>query len=312
MLNILSVTLLDIWSAGCVLAELLLGQPIFPGESGVDQLVEIIKVLGTPSREQIRQMNPNYQEFKFPQIRAHPWNKVFRPRTPPDAIHLISKLLEYNPQARLTALEACAHPFFDELREPGNKLPNGRELPPLFNLTPHELSIQPTLNSKLIPPHFQQQQQQQSATATTDTGAAAGTATSGSNAPTTPNTATSSSTLTSSTNNPAAVTLANVAAASAAVNASHVLNSSNGASAANQPTTTSSSSNNNNSTSNNNNGPIEKNLNNGNSSSGAALTNLGVDSLSLNSNSNSNLAAPTTSSTNNNNNSSLENNQATI
>lgn len=35
---------LDVWSAGCVLAELLLGQPIFPGDSGVDQLVEIIKV----------------------------------------------------------------------------------------------------------------------------------------------------------------------------------------------------------------------------------------------------------------------------
>ena len=67
---------LDVWSAGCVLAELLLGQPIFPGDSGVDQLVEIIKVLGTPTRDQIREMNPNYQEFKFPQIKAHPWTKV--------------------------------------------------------------------------------------------------------------------------------------------------------------------------------------------------------------------------------------------
>uniref|UniRef100_A0AAY4AFY9 [tau protein] kinase n=1 Tax=Denticeps clupeoides TaxID=299321 RepID=A0AAY4AFY9_9TELE len=67
---------IDIWSAGCVLAELLLGQPIFPGDSGVDQLVEIIKVLGTPTREQIREMNPNYTEFKFPQIKAHPWTKV--------------------------------------------------------------------------------------------------------------------------------------------------------------------------------------------------------------------------------------------
>ena len=37
----------DVWSAGCVLAELLLGQPIFPGDSGVDQLVEIIKVCYT-------------------------------------------------------------------------------------------------------------------------------------------------------------------------------------------------------------------------------------------------------------------------
>ena len=115
----------------------MLGQPIFPGDSGVDQLVEIIKVLGTPTREQIRQMNPNYQEFKFPQIRAHPWNKVFRPRTPPEAIHLASKLLEYTPTSRITPLEACAHAFFDELREPNNKLPNGRELPELFNFTSH-------------------------------------------------------------------------------------------------------------------------------------------------------------------------------
>jgi glycogen synthase kinase 3 beta len=82
-------------------------------------------------------MNPNYQEFKFPQIRPHPWNKVFRPRTPPEAIALTSKLLEYTPTARITPLEACSHAFFDELREPNNKLPNGRELPPLFNFTPH-------------------------------------------------------------------------------------------------------------------------------------------------------------------------------
>ena len=54
----------DIWSACCVFAELLLGQPIFPGVSGVDQLVEIIKILGTPTKEQIRQMNSNYTEFK--------------------------------------------------------------------------------------------------------------------------------------------------------------------------------------------------------------------------------------------------------
>lgn len=67
---------IDVWSTGCVMAELMLGQPLFPGESGVDQLVEIIKVLGTPSREQIRSMNPNYTEYKFPQIKACAWSKV--------------------------------------------------------------------------------------------------------------------------------------------------------------------------------------------------------------------------------------------
>ena len=67
---------IDIWSAGCVMAELMLGQPLFPGESGVDQLVEIIKILGTPTKEQIKSMNQNYTEFKFPSIKAHPWTKV--------------------------------------------------------------------------------------------------------------------------------------------------------------------------------------------------------------------------------------------
>ena len=132
-------TNIDVWSAGCVFAELMLGQPIFPGDSGVDQLVEIIKVLGTPTREQIKEMNPNYTEFKFPQIKSHPWPKVFRARTSPEAIDLVSRLLEYTPSARVTPLQACAHTFFDELREPGVKLPSGKSLPPLFNFTDAEL-----------------------------------------------------------------------------------------------------------------------------------------------------------------------------
>jgi len=152
-------TNIDVWSAGCVFAELMLGQPIFPGDSGVDQLVEIIKVLGTPTREQIKEMNPNYTEFKFPQIKAHPWQKVFRARTSPEAIDLVSRLLEYTPSARITPLQACAHTYFDELREPGTKLPSGRDLPPLFNFTEAELKIQPTLNSQLIPSHLAPQSQ---------------------------------------------------------------------------------------------------------------------------------------------------------
>ncbi|XP_059318245.1 shaggy-related protein kinase epsilon-like [Lycium ferocissimum] len=147
-------TAIDMWSAGCVFAELLLGQPLFPGESGVDQLVEIIKILGTPTREEIRCMNPNYTEFKFPQIKAHPWHKIFQRRIPPEAVDLASRLLQYSPTLRCTALEACAHPFFDALREPNACLPNGRPLPPLFNFTPQELSGAPTeLRQRLIPEH---------------------------------------------------------------------------------------------------------------------------------------------------------------
>ncbi|PIA60869.1 hypothetical protein AQUCO_00300407v1 [Aquilegia coerulea] len=151
-------TAIDIWSAGCVLAELLLGQPLFPGESGVDQLVEIIKVLGTPTREEIKCMNPNYTEFKFPQIKAHPWHKIFHKRMPPEAVDLVSRLLQYSPNLRSTALEALIHPFFDELRDPNTRLPNGRFLPPLFNFKPHELKGVPVeILGKLIPEHARKQ-----------------------------------------------------------------------------------------------------------------------------------------------------------
>ena len=85
-------------------AELLLGAPLFPGDSGVDQLVEIIKVLGTPTKAEICSMNPNYTEFKFPQIKAHPWGKVFRPRTPPEALELVPQMLAYSPSERVTPL----------------------------------------------------------------------------------------------------------------------------------------------------------------------------------------------------------------
>ncbi|KAM0753161.1 Pkinase-domain-containing protein [Meredithblackwellia eburnea MCA 4105] len=146
-------TNIDVWSSGCVMAELMLGQPLFPGESGIDQLVEIIKVLGTPTREQIKTMNPNYMEHKFPQIKPHPFVKVFRPRTPPDAIDLISKLLEYTPSARLTAIEAMTHPFFDDLKVPDAKMPTGKDLPALFNFTREELSIRPDLIRQLVPSH---------------------------------------------------------------------------------------------------------------------------------------------------------------
>ncbi|GLT33901.1 hypothetical protein SLA2020_084540 [Shorea laevis] len=149
---------IDIWSAGCVLGELLLGQPLFPGESGVDQLVEIIKVLGTPTREEIKCMNPKYTEFKFPQIKAHPWHKIFHKRMPPEAVDLVSRLLQYSPNLRCTALDALIHPFFDELRDPNTRLPNGRFLPPLFNFKSHELKGVPIeILVKLIPEHARKQ-----------------------------------------------------------------------------------------------------------------------------------------------------------
>lgn len=51
---------------GCVFAELILLEPLFPGESSVDQLVEIMKVLGTPTAADIAEFNVSNTDFKFP------------------------------------------------------------------------------------------------------------------------------------------------------------------------------------------------------------------------------------------------------
>lgn len=70
-------------------------------------------------------------------------------------MELVARLLEYTPSLRMTPLQACAHSFFDELRDQNTRLPNGRELPPLFNFTEQELGIQKELNTTLIPSYMQ-------------------------------------------------------------------------------------------------------------------------------------------------------------
>jgi glycogen synthase kinase 3 beta len=144
---------IDVWSTGCVIAELILGQPLFPGESASDQLVEIIKILGTPSKQQILEMNPEYNEFRFPIIKPYPWQKVFKNRViSEEFMDLVKNLLIYEPELRLKPLKALLHPFFDELRKQDTKLPNGEPLPnDLFNFSKEEYATDLKTVESLIP-----------------------------------------------------------------------------------------------------------------------------------------------------------------
>jgi len=88
-------------------------------------------------------MNPDYKEYRFPQIRPLPWEKVFRHSTPAEAINFVSRLLQYEPKARPTPLSGLLDPYFEELRDPNTRLPNGQPLPELFNFTQEEHQSEP-------------------------------------------------------------------------------------------------------------------------------------------------------------------------
>jgi hypothetical protein len=72
-----------------VIGELIMKRPVFPGDTGVDQIVEIMKVLGTPTREQVRNMNPLFDAYSFPAIKATPIDQLFPRDTPKEAIDLL-------------------------------------------------------------------------------------------------------------------------------------------------------------------------------------------------------------------------------
>ena len=111
---------IDVWSMGCVITELVLARPLFPGATTSDQLVEIIRILGTPTKDDICSMNPHFKDHKFPDIKPIPFDKVLKNRNIPEYfLDLISKLLVYNPNKRLTAEKALEHPYFDEIKKIG-------------------------------------------------------------------------------------------------------------------------------------------------------------------------------------------------
>ena len=107
----------DLWSLGCVLGEMLQGIPLFQGENGVDQLVQVIKILGAPCVDELFKMNPNYSaDFKFPSINRS--SRIVKPSTPIDleGEKILDSLLQYDPKSRMTCAEVLKCTWFDELR----------------------------------------------------------------------------------------------------------------------------------------------------------------------------------------------------
>lgn len=109
-------TPVDVWSIGCIFAEIASKEPLFTGDSEIDQLYKIFQLMGTPTEKTWPGVT-KLQDYSavFPK-----WQRCeFDLPLPPDGIDLLEKMLCYDPAKRISAKQALQHPFFDDLPKEG-------------------------------------------------------------------------------------------------------------------------------------------------------------------------------------------------
>lgn len=112
---------IDVWSAGCIFAELILRKPLLPGTAEEDQLRKICEFTGTPSLDVIERLRSPKTQQVLKTVRPRPpanLNAIFPPDTDPQALQLIRAMLEFDPNKRMTAQDALMTDYFKAWRDP--------------------------------------------------------------------------------------------------------------------------------------------------------------------------------------------------
>lgn len=106
----------DLWSVGCIFAEMATKRPLFPGDSEIDELYKIFRLMGTPNEQIWPGVSrlPDYHAV-FPLWKPQPLSSAV-PTLERDGLDLLGRMLVYDPNQRITAKAALAHQYFDELR----------------------------------------------------------------------------------------------------------------------------------------------------------------------------------------------------
>ena len=111
-------TSVDMWSVGCIFAELVTKKALFPGKNEEDQLLRIFKIMGTPAPDEwsgiteLQGYRDDFPQFEKEDIANHV------PGLSPEGIELLEQMLVHDPNRRISAKDALKHPYLRDVEDP--------------------------------------------------------------------------------------------------------------------------------------------------------------------------------------------------
>lgn len=125
----------DMWSLGCILGEMLLGKPLFPGSSTLNQIEHIMSIINPPTNDDIESIQSAYGASILEKASIKPKKSLstLLSDAPHEAVDLVSRLLHFNPEKRITVDEALQHPYVIQFYNPDDEIVLGCDVVPCLS-----------------------------------------------------------------------------------------------------------------------------------------------------------------------------------